>query len=182
MAGPGDVIEIARTGERFVFTKRPKDTKGELLEIEFLVKEFAPSAHVHAKLEERVEILSGQARVWVGGKESVAGPGETVVFPPGVGHTFKADGDEYLHFRCAVRPALKMEPLFETIFGLYYDGKADKRGQPNPLQNVLLAQESESYVAGVPVWLQRPVIALGAWMARRLGYRLRYEKYSGPVT
>ena len=181
MAGASDVIEIERTGERFVFSKRPRDTNGELLEIEFYVKQFAPPAHVHMKLEERVEVLSGKARVWIGGEESIAGPGETVVFPAGVGHTFKADGEEHLRFRCEVVPPMQMEPLFETVFGLYRDGKADKHGQPNLLQNALLARESDSYMAGVPVWLQKPPVALGAWLAKRLGYRLRYEKYSGPA-
>src|SRR5436309_15825333 len=78
MAGASDVVEIERTGERFVFTRRPRDTNGELLEIEFYVKEFAPPAHIHLKLEERVEVLSGRARVWIGGEESIAGPGGTV--------------------------------------------------------------------------------------------------------
>ena len=182
MALPGDVFEIERTGERFVFTRRPGDTNGELLEIEFFVKQYAAPAHVHLKLEERVEVLSGRARVWTGGKERLAGPGETVVFPAGVGHTFKADGDEYLHFRCQVVPPMKMESLFETSFGLYRDGKADRRGQPNLLQNALLARESDSYLAGPPIWLQKPMVALAAWIAERLGYRLRYEKYSGPPT
>ena len=181
MAHAGDVIEIERTGERFAFTRRPRDTNGELLEIEFYVKQFAPPAHVHIKLEERVEVLSGRARVWIGGKESLAGPGETVVFPAGVGHTFKADGDEYLRFRCQVVPPMKMESLFETIFGLYRDGKADRHGQPNLLQNALLARESDSYLAGPPIWLQKPPVAFGAWLAKRLGYRLRYDKYSGPA-
>jgi mannose-6-phosphate isomerase-like protein (cupin superfamily) len=180
MAHVGDVIEIERTGERFAFTKRPRDTNGELLEIEFYVKQFAAPAHVHLKLEERVEVLSGRARIWIGGKERLVGPGETVVFPAGVGHTFNADGDEYLRFRCEVVPPMNMEPLFETIFGLYRDGKADKRGQPSLLQNVLLARESATFLAGVPIWLQKPPVAVGAWLAKRLGYRLRYDKYSGP--
>jgi quercetin dioxygenase-like cupin family protein len=179
MARPRDVIEIPFTGEQFVFTKRPRETNGELLEIEFCVKEFAPARHVHEKIEERVEILSGRAYVWMGGKESVAGPGETVVFPAGVGHTFKADGDDHLRFRCQVVPPGQMEPVFETIFGLYRDGKADGHGQPNLLQSVLLASESDTYLAGVPLWLQKPPVALGALIVKRLGYRLRYEKYSG---
>jgi mannose-6-phosphate isomerase-like protein (cupin superfamily) len=181
MPEASDVFDIERTGERFVFTRRPAATDGELLEIEFYVKQFAPPAHVHMKLEERVEVLSGRARIWTGGKERLAGPGETVAFPAGVGHTFKADGDEYLRFRCEVVPPMQMEPLFETIFGLYRDGKADKRGQPNLLQNALLARESDSYLAGPPIWLQKPLVAFGAWVAERLGYRVRYEKYSGPA-
>ena|SRR3990172_1615199 len=174
-----DVIEIPRTGERFVFRRRPRDTNGELLEIDFFVREFAPPPHVHTRLEERVEVIAGRARVRVGRKEWSAVPGETVVFPPGVGHTFRAEGGEMLHFRCEVRPPMQMESLFETTFGLYRDGKANKRGQPNLLQNVVLAQQNDGYLAGPPVWLQRPVIALLAAIGRLLGYRARYEKYSG---
>jgi quercetin dioxygenase-like cupin family protein len=179
MTQPSNVFEIATTGERFTFTKRPRDTGGEVLEIEFLVKQFFPPAHIHADLEERVEVLAGRAHVRVGRKEWSAGPGETFVFPPGTAHGFRAEGDEMLRFRCEVVPPREMESLFETVFGLYRDGKANKRGQPNPLQNVVLAHEHRGYLAGPPVWLQKPVITALAFIARRLGYRARYEKYSG---
>ncbi len=175
-----DVFEIAATGERFVFGKRARDTGGELLEIDFHVREFAPPAHVHLRVEERVEIVSGRALVRLGRKEWSAGPGEKVVFPAGVGHTFRAEGEEMLHFRCEVVPAADMETLFETIFGLYRDGKANSHGQPNIFQNAILAWEHEAVLPGPPVWLQRAVLRLAAWTGRRLGYRARYERYSGP--
>ena len=173
-----DNFEIPHTGERFTFTRRPPDTNGQLLEIEFLVKQFSPPAHIHADLEERVEVLEGRARVRVGRKEWTAGPGDTVTFPACKAHGFRAEGDEMLRFRCEVLPPRQMETLFETIFGLYRDGKADKRGQPSPLQNVLLAEEHNAFLAGPPIWLQKPFIAAFAFIARRLGYRARYEKYS----
>jgi quercetin dioxygenase-like cupin family protein len=174
-----DLFEITHTGERFTFTKRPNDTNGGLLEIEFLVKEFFPPAHIHVDLEERVEVLEGRARVRVGRKEWTAAPGETVVFPAGAAHGFRAEGDDMLRFRCEVVPPREMESLFETIFGLYRDGKADNRGQPSPLQNVALAHKHNAYLAGPPIWLQKPFIAVLAFIARRFGYRARYEKYSG---
>ena len=174
-----DVFEIPHTGEKFTFTKRPADTNGELLEIEFLVKQFFPPAHIHADLEERVEILEGRARVRVGSKEWTAGPGETVVFAAGMAHGFRAEGDEMLRFRCEIVPPREMESLFETIFGRYRDGKADKHGQPNLLQSAVLADENRGYLAGPPIWLQKPGIAALAFIARRLGYKSRYEKYSG---
>jgi mannose-6-phosphate isomerase-like protein (cupin superfamily) len=179
MAQSRDVFEIPHTGERFTFTKRPRDAGGELLEIEFLVREFFPPAHIHLDVEERVEILTGQARVRSGSKHWVAGPGETVVFPAGKAHGFRADGEEMLHFHCEVDPPRQMETLFETIFGLYRDGKANKRGQPSLFQNAVLAHEHHGYLAGPPIWLQKPPVAALAFVARRLGYRARYEKYSG---
>jgi quercetin dioxygenase-like cupin family protein len=180
MAQSRDVFEIPHTGERFTFTKRPSDTNGELLEIEFLVKQFFPPAHIHVDLEERVEVLEGRARVRAGRKEWTAGPGETVVFPAGTAHGFRAEGEEMLRFRCEVVPPRQMESLFETIFGLYRDGKANKRGQPNLLQNAVLAHEHRGYLAGPPIWLQKPFAAVLAFIAGHLGYRARYEEYSGP--
>ena len=174
-----DVFAIPHTGERFTFTKRPNDTNGGLLEIEFLVKQFFPTAHIHVDVEERVKVLEGRARVQAGRKEWTAGPGEIVVFPAGEAHGFRAEGEEMLRFRCEVVPPRDMESLFETIFGLYRDGKTDNRGQPSPLQNVVLAHEHKAYLAGPPIWLQQPFIAAIAFVARRLGYRARYEKYSG---
>lgn len=181
MARPGDVIEIPATGERFEFRRRARETNGEVLEIDFHVKEFSPPRHVHARVEERVEVISGRARVRVGGKDWTAGPGETVVFPPGVGHTFQAMGEEMLHFRCEVRPG-EMESCFETIFGLYRDGKANRHGQPNLLQSVILAKEYGIYLPGPPQALQKPAVAVLAAIGRLLGYRATYEKYSGTTS
>jgi quercetin dioxygenase-like cupin family protein len=178
----GDVIDIPTTGERFEFRKRAKDTNGELLEIDFHVKQFSPPPHIHARVEERVEVISGKARVRVDGKDWTVGPGETVVFPAGVGHTFQAVGEEMLHFRCEVRPVGGMEACFETIFGLYRDGKANKRGQPNLLQSVILAKEYGITLPGAPVALQKPAVTVLAAIGRLLGYRAKYERYSGSAS
>src|SRR5437667_11963953 len=111
----GDVFEIAATGEKFVFTKRPRDTNGELLEIEFQVREFAPPAHVHTKLDERVEVISGRAWARIGNEERVFGPGESFVVAAGGADTFRGGGDEVVRCRCEVR---RREQLGQSV-GVY---------------------------------------------------------------
>lgn len=172
-----DVIEIPRTGEKFVFLKRPRNTNGELLEIECFVREFAPPErpHIHMKTEERVEVIEGTARLRMGSEERSMGPGETVAIPPGVVHTFQPHKGDLVHFRLEVRPGAQIETLWETVIGLHRDGKSFK----NPLQMAVLASEQDTYLAGPPIWLQRPLIALVAAVGRLFGYRSRYEKYSG---
>jgi len=174
----GDVIEIPRTGEKFVFLKRPRDTNGELLEIEFFVREFAPPGrlHIHLKTEERVEVIEGTARLKIGRDERSMGPGERAAIPPGMVHTFQPAPGDLTHFRLEVRPAVNWETLFETVFGLHRDGKNFK----NPLQAMVLANEHDTYIAGPPIWLQKPVRMLLAALGRLFGYRARYEKYSEP--
>jgi len=179
MAKPGDVIEIPRTGEKFVFLRRARDTQGEVFEIEFFVREFALVAarpHIHAKTEERVEVIAGTARVRMGREEQIVGPGEAVVIPPGMVHFLRREGEEFLHFRLQFRPPMKVETLFETLVGLHRDGKNFR----HPLQQVVMAREHDTYLGGPPIWLQKPLFAALASMGRLLGYRARYEKYSGP--
>lgn len=178
MTGTGDVIEIPRTGERFVFLKRPRDTNGELFEIEFLVKEFALVAarpHIHTN-EERVEVIAGAARMRRGREEQSLGPGDALVIPPGVVHSIRREGEEFLHFRLQFRPPMKVETQFETVIGFHRDGKNFR----HPLLLAVMAREHDTYLGGPPIWLQKPLIALLAAVGRLFGYRARYEKYSGP--
>ena len=181
MARAGDVLENPNSGERIVFRKTAQDTDGELLRFDFFVKPdgFAPPRHVHAQVEERIELVSGNLGYYLGGEEGTMGPGESVILPTDVAHTFWNDGDEMAHFIVDIRPALNMEMLFETIFGLYRDGKTNKRGFPSLLQNVVLAREYDGYLPGPPIALQRVFLAAAAPVAKLLGYRARYEKYSG---
>jgi mannose-6-phosphate isomerase-like protein (cupin superfamily) len=175
----GDVIEVPRTGEKFVFLKRPRDTNGEVFEIEFFVREFALVAarpHIHATGEERVELIAGTARIRMGREERILGPGDAVVIPAGMVHSLRREGEEFLHFRMQMRPAMTTETMFETVIGLHREGKS----LTNPLQAAVLASEQDTYLSGPPIWLQKPLIALLAAVGRRFGYRARYEKYSGP--
>ncbi len=81
-----------------------------------------------------------------------------------------------MHFRLRFRPPMKVETLFETLFGLHRDGKNFR----HPLQTVVMAREHDTYLGGPPIWLQKPLIAALASIGRLLGYRARYQKYSGP--
>ncbi|MDO8615794.1 MAG: cupin domain-containing protein [Dehalococcoidia bacterium] len=178
MGERSDAIEVPRTGEKFVFLKRPRDTNGELVEIEFFVRDFALVAarpHIHTNTE-RVEVIAGTARMRRGREEQSLGPGDTLVIPPGMVHSLRREGEEFLHFRLQFRPPMKVETLFETLIGLHRDGKNYR----HPLQSVVMAREHDTYLGGPPIWLQKPLFAALASIGRLLGYRARYEKYSGP--
>ena len=173
-----DVTEIPRTGEKLVFLRRPRDTQGEVLEMEFFVREFALVAarsHIHTKSEERLEVIAGTARVRTGRTEQIMGPGEAVVIPPGLAHSILGEPEKFLHFRLQMRPPMKTETMFETLIGIHRDGKS----LTNVLQQMVLANEHTTYLGRPPIWLQKPTIAVGAAIGRLLGYRARYEKYSG---
>lgn len=176
-----DAIDNPVTGETIVFLKRAGDTDGQVLQMELLLKADGPRMleHVHPRQEERIEVLSGTLRFRLGGEEQELGAGQALVLPPGVPHTLWNVGEGQARCLFDVRPALKTEAAFETLFGLAREGKTNKQGMPNPLQGALLAREYETFLPRPPVPLQRVVLATIAPIARLFGYRARYAKYSG---
>jgi mannose-6-phosphate isomerase-like protein (cupin superfamily) len=190
MAHSGVTIENPVTRERLTFLATRRETNGELLRFEhiFAPGGFVPAAHLHPRQEERFEVLSGSPRFRIGEEERAARPGERLVVPAGVPHTWWNEGEDETHVIVEVRPALRTEVIFETHYGLARDGKLNKRALPNPLFAAVLAQEFQDEVRVAPqkeILLSRlpaPVIAILiavlAPLGRLLGYRGTYPRYS----
>ena len=66
--------------------------------------------HLHA-VEEVLEVVSGQADVWVGDEVTSAGPNVSVLVPAGVLHGFKNTGEGILHVRATLAA-----PIFEASY------------------------------------------------------------------
>ncbi|HEX6461354.1 MAG TPA: cupin domain-containing protein [Thermoleophilaceae bacterium] len=185
MAYAGQILENPASGERFVFRKTAADTDGELLEFDLHLAPDGqvPGKHVHRHQEERFEVVSGTMRFKRGRKTIVAGPGETVVIEPGTSHKFENGGDEEAVVRVQVRPALKMEQLFETVVGLAHDGRTTKKGMPKPLDLALFVREFKAEVQAPfpPAFVQQATMAPLAVIARRRGHDRRYSR-PAPLT
>jgi len=172
------------TGERIVFRKRSRDTAGELLEMTLYLapRGFIAAQHVHPYQEERFEVSGAPVMFRVAGKERLYQPGETAVVPAGVPHVWWNPSPEEAATLVQFRPALDTETFFETLFGLASDGKVGKSGLPNPLQMMVLARAYHREMA-LPSPAQQvlgTIALLVAPIGRALGYRGRYERYSGP--
>jgi hypothetical protein len=98
----------------------------------------------------------------LGGRAFEATPGDTIVIEPGKRHYFRNDGDEVAHFKVDVRPALGIEALMETMYGLAADGKTNRSGLRNPLQLAVVAAEHFDTVRLpiVPAWIQRTALGV----------------------
>lgn len=185
MAYAGQILENPASGERFVFRKTAADTDGELLEFDLYLAPDGqvPGKHVHRAQEELFEVLSGTMRFKRGRKTIVAGPGETVVIEPGTSHKFENGGEEEAVVRVQVRPALKMEQLFETVVSLAHDGRTTKKGMPKPLDLALFVREFKNEVQAPfpPAFVQQATMAPLAFIARRRGHERRYRT-AAPLT
>jgi len=168
MAHRERVLENPVSGERITFRETAADTRGELLafDLDLTPDGQVPAKHVHPIQEERFEVVYGTMRFWKRRRTDVAGAGEVVVVPPGTPHKFENAGDEPAHVRVEVRPALRMERLFETAIGLAREGRTNRRGLPKPLDLALFAREFEHEVrAPFPPRGVLPGSSPAAWVA-----------------
>jgi quercetin dioxygenase-like cupin family protein len=191
MAVSGQTLVNPVSGERITFRTTADETSGELVAIDL---ELPPGGrvpgplHLHPNQEERFQVVGGTMRFRMRRERIAAGPGEVVVVPPGVPHDFANHGDEVALVRVEIRPALKMEQLFETAVALAEQGSTMLGGIPKPLELALFTREFEQEVqsAVAPRWLQRVALAPLAWLARRLGRELgqaaREARRSQPVS
>ena len=175
MIRKGDRLENPVTGEVLIFHRTSRDTNGEAVLVETIVRPggFVAEAHVHPHQTERFEVLEGQVGLRVGRDEHLAGPGDVVTVAPATRHRFWNAGDDQARFLCEVRPALGFESLIETMFTLAAEGKTNRKGLPNPLRLAVIARAHFETVRlpFPPAWLQRAALAVGAPLGRLAGYR-----------
>jgi quercetin dioxygenase-like cupin family protein len=178
MIRTGQTIENPVTGEQLIFHKTARDTNGEYVLVETILRPRATvaAAHVHPLQTERFEVLAGKVGMKVGGKRVEAGAGEVVTVEAGVAHKFWNAGDSEARFLCEVRPAGSFEQLIETMFGLAADGKTSRTGMPNPLRLAVIAKHhfADVNLPFPPPALQRLGLALGSPIGRLLGYEPVY--------
>jgi mannose-6-phosphate isomerase-like protein (cupin superfamily) len=175
MIRKGDKLENPVTGETLIFHRTSRETGGEAVVVETIVRPggFVAAAHVHPHQSERFEVLEGRVGLRVGDRELVLGPGEVATVEPGTPHRFWNAGPGDARFLCEVRPALEFESLIETMFTLAAEGKTNRKGMPNPLRLAVIAREHFDTVRlpFPPPSMQRAALAAGALLGRALGYR-----------
>ena len=171
----GDRLENPVTGEILIFHRTSRDSGGEAVLVETIVRPdgFVAAAHVHPHQTERFEVLEGRLCLQLGDQELLAGPGDVITVDPGTRHRFWNAGKDEARFLCEVRPALEFESLIETMFSLATEGKTNRKGMPNPLRLAVIARSHFDTVRlpFPPAFLQRAALAIGAPLGRLLGYR-----------
>jgi quercetin dioxygenase-like cupin family protein len=185
MVFPGQTLVNPASGERITFVTTAAQTNGELVAIDL---ELPPGGrvpgplHLHPLQEERFEVMHGTMRFRLRRERIIAGSGEVVVVPPRAPHDFANPGDRPALVRVEIRPALKMEQLFETAVSLAEQGRTMLGGIPKPLELAIFTREFEDEVqtALVPRWLQRLAFAPLAWVARRRGRKLLQARTQPP--
>ncbi len=166
----GRVIENPISGERIIIRQSGAETGGELLTFDLYLPPGAhvPARHTHPIQQERFTIVSGQMRFRLGHRSLIAHPGDAIVVPAKTAHWFGNESAEVAHALVEVRPALRMEELFETTEAA---GKAaHARGVASvrvaDLASIVLEFQREVAIPNVPALLVRVFLAPLAWLGR----------------
>ena len=179
MIRTGQTIENPVTGEVLIFRQTSRDTGGESVLVETILRPGATvaAAHSHPYQSESFQVLEGHVGFKVGRDKVELGPGEGVTVLPRTAHKFWNAGEGTARFSCEIRPAGAFEQLIETMFGLAADGKTSKKGLPNPLRLAVIARHhfDDVRLPLIPHALQRAALALGASLGKAFGYREAYE-------
>jgi mannose-6-phosphate isomerase-like protein (cupin superfamily) len=135
--------------------------------------------HVHLDYVESFEILDGTATIEVDGRTITAGAGERVELSPGTRHRNPYNAsDSDLRLRHRASPGGDFVESFVSALGHHMENDTvNGQGEFSNLQLfvVLHGTRAKSYRPGIPVALQKPVIALGAFVGRRRGLRSSYD-------
>lgn len=193
MIRPGQVLVHPMFGTVLTFKHTGVETGGRLLEWETVYKayrgkESGNNPHFHATFVEQYDVLEGTAAYLLNGKERQAHTGEHVAIPQGAVHRnlWNASADDLrLGTRLEMDPpnlhaTQFVEDFFETLYGLAREGKANAEGLPKSLLHttlLLYGFQPETYLAGIPIPLQRTGIGALAAIARARGYRTHYPQY-----
>jgi mannose-6-phosphate isomerase-like protein (cupin superfamily) len=178
-------IENPLSGERVTFLATAEETNGEYARIR---NETAAGAqgvvmHYHLTYTEAFEVLEGTLDVCVGTKENhlVLGEGESAFVPLETAHRFWNSSTEPVVFEVEIRPARDFEKALRAQFGLVQDGKTDEKAIPkNILELALIYELSESYIVGMPLFLQKGIFGALASIARLGGYDPEFSEYTKP--
>lgn len=122
-------FRLNKNGETLVITRQASETNGTITEFEgYDEPGIGPPFHVHFKQEEGVQVIKGTMRVKTAEKEFILTAGEQYIFKPGEAHKFWNDGNEQLHYKGYVKPALNYEYFIEHVYRSANEAGDDKPG------------------------------------------------------
>jgi mannose-6-phosphate isomerase-like protein (cupin superfamily) len=182
MPTKGQIITNPINGDSYEFVEIATDTNSEHITLKATIKskgKLVPD-HYHTLQEESFEVISGQLTIFFDGNRRTFSAGEKITFPKNKPHNHFNNDDIPVAYIHTVAPALDFDYLIETLAQLAADGKS-KNGKYGLIQELVLLKylDSKSFLADIPLGLQKVLMNTIAPIGRLFGYRAIYKKYSG---
>jgi Cupin domain len=163
----GAWLESSRDGDDLVIERVMKPHTGKA------------DAHRHMDYLESYEVFDGTATIHVDGERRTLGPGERLELPPGVPHVnpYNETDADLRHRHRIGAPGRPFAEAFVSALGHHMEnGTVNDQGEFSNLQLfvVLHGTRAQSFRTGIPIWLQKAVLPLGAALGRMRGLKPTY--------
>lgn len=164
-------------GEKLTFLRIEN---GRLLVENSVAPRSGPPMHTHYLQEEALTVVSGRIGYEVKGQApKFAGPGETVVFAPGVPHRFWNDGDDMLHCTGYVTPP---NTLVFFLSSIYAAQNKSGTGKPEMFDGAfLLKRYSSEYDMDLPWFVKKVIIPVTYYIGKVLGKYKHFKNAPAPL-
>jgi len=114
--GAGEGKTILVLGNPYTYKATKEETGGAYALLENPVAGEGPPPHIHETEEEAFYVLEGELKILLGDQTFTAKPGDFVLVPRGIVHTFSKAGTESAKMLVIISPA-GFEKFFEEIAG-----------------------------------------------------------------
>jgi mannose-6-phosphate isomerase-like protein (cupin superfamily) len=183
---PGKTIYDSKLKTRAVFVTTADSGDGSCMEVDHYYAPHSGKSTPHRhEYDMHYEVLSGEGTYSIEGRTFQVRAGEKATIPAGVYHEdMHNETDEVVHDRLRIEGSYDLvreqELAMETTYGFSREGRADARGLPELLQQAAtFGGGSVAYAPGVTIEAQKTFFRAAASLASRLGYRFRYDRFSG---
>ena len=182
MPTKGKIVIDQFTGDSFEFLETAADTNGKKVKLKVTLKSKGQTVddHIHVLQDETFEMITGRMTYFLNGEKKYLNPGEKVTLPKDVPHNHYNTDDSPAVYIQTISPGIDIDFFIENLIGMINDGKV-KNGKLPFLQAMVTLKhlESPSYLAALPRPLQKNMANILSPIARLMGYRAIYKKYTG---
>ncbi|MFD2726502.1 cupin domain-containing protein [Hyunsoonleella rubra] len=182
MPTKGQKVVDQFSGDTIEFLETSADTNGERVTMKVTLKSKGQTVddHIHILQEETFKILSGRMTYFLDGQQHYLNAGEEVTLPKNEAHNHYNTDDAPVEYIQTITPGIDVDLFIENLFGMINDRKV-KEGKLPFLQAMVTGKylESPSRLATIPLGIQNILMNTVGPLARLLGYRAIYKKYTG---
>ena len=182
MPTKGQILTDQFTGDTIEFLETSADTHGERVTLKVSLKSKGQTVddHIHILQDESFQMVSGRLTYFVDGKQQYLNAGEQVTLGKNKAHNHYNTDDETVVYIQTISPGIDVDYFIENLFGMINDGKV-KDGKLSFLQAMVTGKylESPSRLAAIPAGPQNFLMNTLGPLAKLLGYRAIYKKYTG---
>ncbi len=154
------------------FLKTSRETNGAYEEVKV---ELEPGGgnewHYHTAFVEKFHVIDGDLTIGMEGKAVPITSGSDTIAPRGMMHKFYNTSSKPVTFLVRIEPARSFEKTLRSAYGLMGTGQSSADGMPkNPWHLFLILGYSDSYLKGVPGFIQEPLIKALSKIAQWKGF------------